>query len=311
MEVQRKNKMNQRQIRDGRRRKVRRKIGKMDGNKQGVTRESENAMISYAIGTKKINDGTYVMETKEIEINEETRMIHEFSRAELLLGREALDKIRKSTIMVFGVGGVGSHCIEALARCGVGKLILIDNDTVSLTNLNRQAVAFHSTIGKYKTLVMKQIIQDISPQTQVETHEMFVLPENLESLFVEKPDYVIDAIDTVTAKLALVELAQKLEIPMISCMGTGNKLHAELFEIADLSKTSVCPLCKVMRKELKVRGISHLKVLYSNEKPVDTSARETEEEKGNRRSIPGSVSFVPPVAGILIAGEVLREIGGI
>lgn len=238
-------------------------------------------------------------------------MINEFSRAELLLGEEALDKIRNATIMVFGVGGVGSHCIEALARCGVGKLILIDNDTVSLTNINRQAVAFHSTIGKYKTEVMEAIIQDISPETVVETHEMFILPDNLDSLFVEKPDYIIDAIDTVTAKLALVELAQRLDIPIISSMGTGNKLHAELFEITDLSKTSVCPLCKVMRKELKVRGITHLKVLYSKEKPVDISSRVTEEDKGNRRSIPGSVSFVPPVAGILIAGEVLREIGGV
>lgn len=213
--------------------------------------------------------------------------------------------------MVFGVGGVGSHCIEALARCGVGKLVLIDNDTVSLTNINRQAVAFHSTVGKYKTQVMKEMIKEICPKTKVVTYEMFVLPENIETLFEEKPDYIVDAIDTVTAKLALVELAQRLEIPIISCMGTGNKLHAELFEISDLSKTSVCPLCKVMRKELKARGIFHLKVLYSKEKPVDTSSRVTEENLGSRRSLPGSVSFVPPVAGLLIAGEVLREIGGV
>lgn len=238
-------------------------------------------------------------------------MINEFSRTELLLGEETLDKIKQATVMVFGVGGVGSHCIEALARSGVGKLILIDNDTVSLTNINRQSIAFHSTVGEYKTKVMKERIADICPEIIVETHEMFVLPDNLESLFEEKPDYIIDAIDTVTAKLALVELAQKEGIPIISSMGTGNKLHAELFEITDLSKTSVCPLCKVMRKELKARGITHLKVLYSKEKPVDISGRMSEEDKGARRALPGSVSFVPPVAGILIAGEVLREIAGV
>lgn len=213
--------------------------------------------------------------------------------------------------MVFGVGGVGSHCIEALARSGVGRLILIDNDTVSLTNINRQSIAYHSTIGQYKTKVMKERIRDINPEIQVETHEMFVLPDNLETLFVEKPDYIIDAIDTVTAKLALVELAQRLDIPIISSMGTGNKIHPEQFEIADISKTSVCPLCKVMRRELKNRGIYHLKVLYSGEKPIDTSGKETGEEKGQRRSIPGSISFVPPVAGLLIAGEVIREIAGV
>lgn len=239
-------------------------------------------------------------------------MVNEFSRTELLMGGDALNRIKHAVVMVFGVGGVGSHCIEALARCGVGKLILIDNDTVSLTNINRQSIAFHSTIGQYKTKVMEKRIADISPEIQVETHELFVLPENLEMLFSEtKPDYIVDAIDTVTAKLALVELAQRQEIPIISSMGTGNKLHAELFEITDLAKTSVCPLCKVMRKELKVRGITHLKVLYSKEKPVDISDRVSEEEKGKRRALPGSVSFVPPVAGILIAGEVLREIGGV
>ena len=235
-------------------------------------------------------------------------MINEFSRTELLIGAEALERIRKATVMVFGVGGVGSHCIEALARSGVGKLILIDNDTVSLTNINRQSIALHSTIGRYKTEVMKEKIADICPEIQVETYEMFVLPENLESLFVEKPDYIVDAIDTVTAKIALVQLAQRMDIPIISSMGTGNKLHPELFEIADLSKTSVCPLCKVMRKELKARGIYHLKVLYSKEKPVDVSARDCGEEKGQRRSLPGSISFVPPTAGLLIAGEVIREL---
>ncbi len=235
-------------------------------------------------------------------------MANEFSRTELLIGEEGLHRLRKSTVMVLGVGGVGSHCIEALARSGVGRLILVDNDTVSLTNINRQSIAYHSTIGQYKTQVMKERIRDICPQTEVVTHEMFVLPENMDTLFEERPDYIVDAIDTVTAKLALVERAKADEIPIISCMGTGNKLHAEMFEITDISKTSVCPLCKVMRKELKAKGIFHLKVLYSKEKPVDISGRDSGEEKGQRRSIPGSVSFVPPVAGLLIAGEVIRDI---
>ena len=238
-------------------------------------------------------------------------MVHEFSRTELLIGSEKLEKLRQSTVMVLGVGGVGSHCIEALARCGVGKLILVDNDTVSLTNINRQAIAYHSTVGEYKTKLMKQRIEDICPDTEVVTYEMFVLPDNVDILFLEKVDYIIDAIDTVTAKLVLVEKAAEYGVPIISSMGTGNKLHGELFEITDISKTSVCPLCKVMRKELKARGIYHLKVLYSKEKPVDTSGRRTGEDAGNRRSIPGSISFVPPVAGLLIAGEVIRDIIGI
>lgn len=237
-------------------------------------------------------------------------MINEFSRTELLLGTEGLDRLKQASVMVLGVGGVGSHCIEALARSGVGKLILVDNDTVSVTNINRQSIAFHSTVGQYKTKLMKAKIRDISPSIEVVTHEMFVLPDNVDELFQEKPDYIIDAIDTVTAKLVLVEKAGEYGIPIISCMGTGNKLHAELFEITDISKTSVCPLCKVMRKELKARGIYHLKVLYSKEKPVDTSDRDSGEEKGQRRSLPGSVSFVPPVAGLLIAGEVIRDIAG-
>lgn len=238
-------------------------------------------------------------------------MAHEFSRTELIIGREGLEKLRQATVMVLGVGGVGSHCIEALARSGVGKLILVDNDKVSLTNINRQSIAYQSTVGEYKTKLMKDRIWDINPVADVITHETFVLPENLLEIFDKKVDYIVDAIDTVTAKLAVVEYAREHEIPIISCMGTGNKLHPEMFEIIDISKTSVCPLCKVMRKELKNRGIHHLKVLYSKEKPVDVSDRETGEDKGMRRSLPGSVSFVPPVAGILIAGEVIRDIVGI
>ena len=235
-------------------------------------------------------------------------MAHEFSRTELLIGEDGLAKLAQATIMVLGVGGVGSHCIEALARSGVGTLILVDNDTVNLTNINRQSIAYHSTVGKYKTHVMKERIQDINPNAEVITFETFVLPENLETLFVKKVDYIIDAIDTVTAKLALAEYANAHGIPIISCMGTGNKLHPELFRITDISKTSVCPLCKVMRKELKARGIYHLKVLFSEEKPIDISGKDSGEEKGKRRALPGSIAFVPPVAGLMIAGEVIREI---
>lgn len=237
-------------------------------------------------------------------------MTHEFSRTELLIGEEGLKKLEQTTIMVLGVGGVGSHCVEALARCGVGRLILVDNDKVSITNINRQSIAYQSTVGEYKTKLMKDRIWDINPIADVVTYEKFVLPENLFEIFEHKVDYIVDAIDTVTAKLAVVAYAKEHDIPIISCMGTGNKLHPELFEIVDVSKTSVCPLCKVMRKELKNRGIHHLKVLYSKEKPIDVSEKETGEDKGMRRSLPGSVSFVPPVAGLLIAGEVIRDIVG-
>ena len=224
-------------------------------------------------------------------------MEHEFSRTELIIGTEKFENLRQKTVMVLGVGGVGSHCIEALARGGVGKLILVDHDKVSLSNINRQSIAYHSTVGEYKTRVMKDRIFDICKETKVVTYETFVLPENMETLFSEPVDYIVDAIDTVTAKLGLIEYAAEHQIPIISCMGTGNKLHPELFEITDITKTSVCPLCKVMRKELKNRGISHLKVLYSKEKPLDAGGR-----------TPGSISFVPPVAGLLIAGEVIRTL---
>ncbi len=235
-------------------------------------------------------------------------MIHEYSRTELLVGEEGLKKLKDASVMVLGVGGVGSHCIEALARSGVGKLILVDNDKVTLTNINRQSIAYHSTVGEYKTKLMKDRILDISPEIDVITYEIFILPENLHEIFDQKVDYIIDAIDTVTAKLALVEYAEQENIPIISCMGTGNKLYPELFEISDISKTSVCPLCKVMRKELKERGIKHLKVLYSKEKPIDTGGKTTGEKMGTRRALPGSISFVPPVAGLLIAGQVIRTI---
>lgn len=242
----------------------------------------------------------------------ETAMVNQYSRTELLIGTEGMDKLRKSSVMVFGAGGVGSHCIEALARSGIGTLIIIDNDTVSLTNINRQSIAYHSTVGRPKTEVMTERIHDIDPSIRVKTYETFVLPDNLTGILdgEGRIDYIIDAIDTVSAKIALAEEAEKRGLRLISSMGTGNKLHPELFEIDDLSNTSVCPLCRVMRRELKQRGILHLKVLYSREKPVDIGGRQTGENPGVRRSVPGSISFVPPVAGLLIAGQVIRELSG-
>lgn len=238
-------------------------------------------------------------------------MIHEYTRTEMLLGKEGMLRLRQASVAVFGVGGVGSHCIEALARSGVGRLLLIDNDTVSLTNINRQSIAYHSTVGRYKTEVMKERIRDIDPETQVETWETFVLPDNLEQFFAGPVDYIVDAIDTVSTKIALAELACRRKIPLISSMGTGNKLHPELFEIADIYQTSVCPLCRVMRRELKNRGIPHLKVVYSREKPASVRNEDEVEKRETERPVPGSVSFVPPAAGLLMAGEVIRELTGI
>lgn len=235
--------------------------------------------------------------------------MHEFSRTELLTGTEGLEKLRDSTVAVFGTGGVGSHCVLALARSGVGHLHLTDSDRVSLTNINRQAMAFHSTIGKYKTQVLKWLIADICPETEVRTWERFIGPDNLGDILDAGADYIVDAVDNVTAKLALAEEAQKRGIPLISCMGTGNKMHPEQFEIADISETSVCPLCRVMRRELKARGITGLKVVYSREKPLTPlELPEEEEPQEGKRSVPGSMSFVPPAAGLLLAGEVIREL---
>lgn len=245
-------------------------------------------------------------------------MINEFSRTEMLIGQEGLAALKDATVAVFGVGGVGSHAIEALARCGVGRLALIDNDTVSLTNINRQSIALHSTEGRYKTQVMKEKIADICPDTQVITFEEFVLPDNIDRLFGSIKDrmdspgpvsYILDAIDTVTAKLALADYADRHQIPIISSMGTGNKLHPEQFRVSDISQTSVCPLCRVMRRELKARDIQKLKVCWSPEPPLTPAP--TLEDTGNRRATPGSISFVPPVAGLLIAGEIVRDICGL
>lgn len=230
-----------------------------------------------------------------------------FSRTEQLLGRERFQKLRRCHVMVLGAGGVGSHCMEALARAGVGRLTLVDSDRVAPSNINRQSIALLSTVGRYKTEVMREKIRDICPDTQVECRETFVLPDNVDTLFEERPDYIVDAIDTVSTKIAVAEKAREYKIPLISSMGTGNKLHGELFQIGDLSETSVCPLCRVMRRELKKRGIEHLKVLYSTEKPIPPQAPEKGEDEGKRLP-PGSISFVPPVAGLLIAGEVVRDL---
>ena len=249
-------------------------------------------------------------------------MTHEFSRTELLIGSDAMNRLSASTVLIFGVGGVGSHCIEALARSGIGRLILVDPDQVSITNINRQSIAFHSTIGRYKTHVMKERILDINPNAVVETREIFILPENLDAFFgsLQEPmDYIIDAIDTVSAKLAIAAFAYAHGIPLIASMGTGNKLHPELFEIADIGSTSVCPLCKVMRRELKRLGIPNLTVLYSKEPPIkpanlaevlEPPANSGRQPSPGRRSVPASISFVPPIAGLLIAGHVIRQLAG-
>ena len=236
-----------------------------------------------------------------------TQDLNIFSRAELLLGEEALHKLRSARVALFGIGGVGSFAAEALARGGVGHITLVDGDTVSITNINRQLIALHSTVGKEKTAVMAERIADISPETEVETYPVVYGAENRDLLDFSTYDYVIDAIDTVTSKLILIEEAKKAGVPVISCMGTGNKFHPERFEVTDISKTSVCPLAKVMRKELKVRGIKNVKVVYSKEEPQTPA----ESPETGKRQIPGSLSFVPPVAGLLLAGEVIRHIAGV
>ena len=236
-----------------------------------------------------------------------TQDLNIFSRAELLLGEEVLEKLRSARVALFGIGGVGSFAAEALARGGVGHITLVDGDTVSITNINRQLIALHSTVGKEKTAVMAERIADISPETEVETYPVVYGAENRDLLDFSTYDYVIDAIDTVTSKLILIEEAKKAGVPVISCMGTGNKFHPERFEVTDISKTSVCPLAKVMRKELKVRGIKNVKVVYSKEEPQ----KPAESTETGKRQIPGSLSFVPPVAGLLLAGEVIRHIAGI
>lgn len=235
-------------------------------------------------------------------------MLEQFSRTGLLLGEEAMERIGSSRVAVFGVGGVGGFTIEALARCGIGRLDIIDNDTVAQTNLNRQIIALSSTIGKYKVDVMKDRILDINQYAEVNCFRSFYLPENADEFNFSKYDYIVDAIDTITAKIDLAVRAQKEQIPIISCMGAGNKLDPTKFEVTDIYKTSVCPLAKVMRKELKKRGVGKLKVVYSKEKAIKPLESR---EITNKRTVPGSISFVPSVAGLIIAGEVIKDIAGI
>ena len=234
-------------------------------------------------------------------------MLNQFSRTELLLGKAAMERLAGCRVAVFGIGGVGGYVCEALARSGVGALDLIDNDTVCLSNINRQIIATQKTVGRYKTEVMKERILDINPDAVVNTCNCFFLPENASDFPFEKYDYVVDAIDTVTAKIELVLQCQKLGVPIMSSMGAGNKLDPTLFRVADIYKTSVDPLAKVMRRELKARGVKKLKVVYSEETPI-VPAESEEALSGSRRSTPGSVAFVPSVAGLIIAGEVIKDL---
>lgn len=248
-------------------------------------------------------------------------MLTQFSRTELLLGKDSMEKLKNSRVAIFGIGGVGGYVCEALVRSGVGAFDLIDDDKVCLTNLNRQIIATRKTVGKYKTEVMKDRILEINPQADVRLHQCFFLPENSDEFPFEEYDYVVDAVDTVTAKIELVMKAQAMNVPIISSMGAGNKLDGSMFRVADIYKTKVCPLAKVMRRELKKRGMKKLKVVYSEEMPtrpiedMAISCRSNcicppgaEHKCTERRDIPGSVAFVPSVAGLIIAGEVVKDL---
>lgn len=227
-----------------------------------------------------------------------------FLRTEILLGKESMQELHNSNVIVFGIGGVGSYVCEGLARGGIGKITLVDNDVVSKTNINRQLIALNSTLSLPKVEVMKNRILDINPVCEVTTHQLFYTKS--EDIDISGYDYIVDAIDTVTSKLILIENASRFCVPIISSMGTGNKLDPTRFEIADIYKTSVCPLAKVMRKELKDRGIKKLKVLYSKEEPIKPLPLQNENPK--KRQTPGSMSFVPSVAGLIIAGEVIKDL---
>lgn len=240
--------------------------------------------------------------------------MNEFSRTELLIGQAALEKLQNSRVAIFGVGGVGGYVCEALVRSGVGHFDLIDNDTVSLTNINRQIIALHSTIGKLKVDVMKERMLDINPDVDVLVHPCFYLPETADQFDFSNYDYVVDAIDTVTGKIEIIVQADAHQVPVISSMGAGNKLNPAMMEISDIYKTSVCPLARVMRRELKKRHIKHCKVVYSKEKAIQPSQASLEkygadsEENFTKKSIPGSTAFVPSVAGLILASEVIKDL---
>ena len=248
-------------------------------------------------------------------------MLNQFSRTQLIFGKEGLEKLANSRVAVFGIGGVGGYAVEALARSGVGALDLVDDDRVCLTNLNRQILATRKTIGKNKVDVAAERIAEINPHCKVTTYKTFFLPENSGEFPFAEYDYIIDAVDTVTAKLALVEAARAAGVPIISCMGTGNKKEPTMLEVGDIQKTSVCPLARVMRRELKKRGIVHLKVVWSKEEPIkpdddlEISCRTncicppgTERKCSVRRDIPGSTAFVPAAAGLILAAEVVKDL---
>ena len=237
-------------------------------------------------------------------------MLEQFLRTEMLLGSEALTRLQSARVAVFGLGGVGGYVVEALARSGVGSLDLIDSDTVSVSNLNRQILATHSTVGMLKVDAARNRVLDINPACNVKTYPIFYTPDTADAFDFTQYDYIVDAIDTVTGKLALVERAKAAGTPIICCMGTGNKLDASAFQVADISKTTMCPLARVMRKELTKRGIRHLKVVYSQEEALTPTGWEEEAAALGKRQIPGSVAFVPGAAGLLLAGEVVRDLAG-
>ena len=238
-------------------------------------------------------------------------MENQFIRTQMLVGEQGIMRLKNSTVAVFGVGGVGGYTVEALARSGVGTIEIIDNDTVSLSNINRQIIATHDTVGMQKTDAAEMRIKSINPDCTVIKHNCFFLPENADSFDFSRYDYVVDAIDTVSAKIELVMRAVSVGTPIISSMGAGNKLDPTQFEVADISKTSVCPLARVMRRELKKRGVNHLKVVYSKEQaitPFEVDEIKDEKDFARRRALPGSVAFVPSVAGLIIAGEVIKDL---
>ena len=235
-------------------------------------------------------------------------MNEQFLRTEMLLGSEAMQRLQAARVAVFGIGGVGGYTVEALARAGIGQIDLIDHDTVSISNINRQILATHATVGMLKVDAAKARILDINPDCIVRTFPVFYLPETAEQFDFTDYDYIVDAIDTVTGKLQLVQRAAEAGTPIISCMGTGNKLDASAFEVADISKTSMCPLARIMRKELGKRGIKHLKVVYSKEGALTPTGWEEEAAALGKRQIPGSVAFVPGAAGLILAGEVIKDI---
>ena len=239
-------------------------------------------------------------------------MQEQFSRTALLLGDDGVQRLAKARVAVFGIGGVGGYAVEALARSGIGALDLVDHDTVSLSNINRQIIATHDTLGKLKVEVAKERIHAINPDCHVRTFPVFFLPDTVDTFDFSQYDYVVDAIDTVTAKLLLAEKTYAAGIPLISAMGTGNKLDPTAFEVTDINKTTFCPLARIMRKELKKRGIPHLKVVYSQEPAMTPGANSDEPvELAGRKPVPGSTAFVPAVAGLILAGEVIKDLAGI